>query len=116
MKTYQVAKLVNFRLAEEGLDKVTPQQVYGARGKGAPDLQTNDEILAFIESYVAKRRSLANGGTGRGKSVDPVQWFAQNTQTESDDDIVDAEIVEVNEDPEDAELLALMAADEQPTE
>jgi len=69
MTNYQLAKLVNYRLEELGLPKVTPQQVYGAR-KGQPDLTSPEAIMAFVESFCSKRKS----GT-RAKSVNAEEFF-----------------------------------------
>jgi hypothetical protein len=70
MTNYQLAKLVNFRLSEEGLSEVRPQQIYNVR-KGRAELDGAD-ALAWIESYVTGRK---NGKTSN--SVDPAAWFAQ---------------------------------------
>jgi len=71
MTNYQLAKLVNFKLAEAGLDEVRPQQIYGDR-KGLNDLIDPKDIVAYIDRYVAKRKTQS-----RKNSVTPSEWFAK---------------------------------------
>lgn len=71
---YQLSKLVNFRLRQEGLKEVTSQQIYGAL-RNRPMFDLDDaKTLEWIEDYVERRAS------GRGANhdiVDPEEFFAQ---------------------------------------
>jgi hypothetical protein len=71
---YQLSKLVNFRLGQEGLKGVTSQQIYGAlRNKPMFDLDSSD-TLEWIERYVEGRKT---GKRNSAESVDPEEFFRQ---------------------------------------
>jgi hypothetical protein len=75
MTNYQLAKLVNFRLAEEGMAEVRPQQIYNVR-KGRTELD-GAAALEWIERYVSGRKD------GKSStSVDPAAWFATQRAAE----------------------------------
>jgi hypothetical protein len=74
MTHYQLAKLVNFRLSQEGLAEVRSQQIYNAL-RNKPEFDTDDpQTLKWIEQYVDARRT----GRTQRNSIDPAAWFAQH--------------------------------------
>jgi len=64
---YQIAKLINIRLAEAGFQDVRPQMIYnydrngmivkGEKNVTARRTFTKDEVTAFVDKFVTKRMS-----------------------------------------------------------
>jgi|ERR1700747_194811 len=90
MTHYQLAKLVNFRLVQEGLKEVRSQQIYNVL-KNKDEFDTEDPAtIEWIENYVKTRKT----GKTQRNSIDPATWWAQRQESE------DAETEEVEESEE----------------
>jgi hypothetical protein len=108
---YAVSAIAKLRMVQEGLWDAVPvkereqwsQRFYNNKAAVRVATKSDDEIRAFIEAFVERRKS---GLTGSGRSGESAAEFIARTNTPS------ADVIVIDETDEDAELAALLAEDE----